>query len=84
MILAFGASLVFLMLIGYLLSITFESELEDKCNKYKNEYNIMTILEGNKYRWDGTFKCYVLMEDGTKIEIRDFKIAGVKKPISTY
>lgn len=81
--LGFGLLFVFLMGIGYILSINFESNLEAKCNKYKNEYNIMTILVGNRYHWDNTLECYVLMEDGTKIEIQDFEIAGVKVPIST-
>ncbi len=82
-IVGFGFLFIFVIALGYILSINLESNLEAKCNKYKNEYNIMTILTGNRYHWDNTFECYVLMEDGTKIEIEDFEIAGVKVPIST-
>ena len=48
----------------------------DLCERYGG-YGYLTKVEGSL--WDNT--CYIFMEDGTKVEVRDFNIADYKIPL---
>ena len=74
---------VFVMGSGYVFNVMHNTTLEDECNKYNDEYHIMTETTGNKWAWDASFKCFVIAEDGTKIDIVDFSISDYKKPVYT-
>lgn len=70
----------------YLLSIASRNDIiRAECDKYKEEYNIMTEIEGkeNFWSWGESYKCKILMEDGTKVDLRDFNIATIKKPMES-
>ena len=55
--------------------LTYSGNIE-LCERYEG-YGYLTKVEGSI--WDNN--CYIFMEDGTKIEIRDFNIADYKIPL---
>ena len=64
--------LVFGSVIAY---INYSNQVE-LCDRH-NGYGYLTQMEG---KWYSHFECYIVMEDRTRVSIKDFNIADYKKP----
>ncbi len=53
-------------------------DTQTSCNRL-SDYDYLVSMEGDF--WNG-YDCFILMEDGTKINSYDFSIADYKKPIT--
>ena len=80
--------MIFLICLGFILFITlwayydYINEPDRDCNKY-NTYGYITEYQCNDF-WEffeGRCECLIIMEDGTKLPLDDFKTMAIKQPM---
>lgn len=77
------AKIVFIILfifgiVIYLFASLFQEVVRAECDKFE-DYGYVTYLDTSI---SGNYKCYIKMEDGTKIMTQDLNIMDYKKPLT--
>ena len=74
-VMMFCLFLCILVLASALRYVSYSTQVE-LCDRYSG-YGYLTQMEG---KWYSGFGCYIIMEDRTRVYIKDFNIADYKKP----
>ena len=54
-----------------------------ECDTYNDEYGYYTEMsKGSFWSEGGTPKCLIIMEDGTKLPLEDYKTINIRQPMT--